>query len=159
MSAKQTRKELLAKIRTENAVKLIQARVRGILGRKFVDILKDKKKATAPQILGNDCHDSKKSMDGVAQLASLQNDQQNQPPNESHNNRADSKDECFAWPSPLEDNFESIEDKPNFDNHEHVIDWVYRTKTILIRTVTWNLYATLPSTTDNISKILIPPNR
>lgn len=58
------------------------------------------------------------------------------------------------WPTPLTEDFNDP-DWPNLeDSDENILDWVMKTKKLLVRTVTWNLCAKPPPPKEQLQNSL-----
>lgn len=66
--------------------------------------------------------------------------------------------EAPLWPNPLVETFDSNwPDLSQSDNDTEL--WLLENKKLLIRTVTWNLCAKAPPSTDQVTQLLLPRNK
>lgn len=68
------------------------------------------------------------------------------------------------WPRPFVDTFELPDADmkwPKLDtkSKDEVMKWIFINKSILIRTVTWNMHAKKPPSKENINRVLLPLNK
>jgi hypothetical protein len=73
----------------------------------------------------------------------------------TESNTEQSTKKTLQWPKPLTEDFDDPE-WPNLDDSDdQILDWVMRTKRLLVRTVTWNLCAKPPPAKEQLQSSLL----